>query len=222
MNEVNFLPQSYIRRQAARRRVYRQIVLVAVFFFALVGWWLTLQMQTYQLREQVSLLDGELKMVSADPVRLQQVKAQYDKLSHQVKVQRELVQPISFTQVLATISTVLPAQVSLKELRVEARRPKPLTEKELKDKKNKPADPNAKPPDNLIHIEMEAIAPSEFVSQTVESLSDHPVFSKVKLRYSRETELNGHIASVFQIVMQIDLDADYLPPVDREEVAGVD
>jgi len=226
MNEVNFLPQSYIRKQAKKRRVYRQMILVAVFMVALIGWWVTLQAQTYQLNNQIKLLQGNLDLVKMDPVEKQQLRRQYEELSHQVKVQRELVQSVSFSQIIAVMSRVLPEHVSLRELRIEARRPKPLTLKEWEDQKKKTSssDPNAKPPDNLIIVELEAIAPDDLImSRVVKTISEHPLFDEgtVKLRYSRDTEINNIRASIFQVVMEVNLDIDYKPMESREEMVNV-
>lgn len=218
MNQVNFLPESYVRQQAQRQRAGRQAVLIAAAVLCLVGWWVGQRSQTAMLRQQAEAIEARASAARAQMTELAALEMEHRQLVRQVNLQRELAQPVNHTQVLATMADLLPRSVALLELTMHTRRPAPEpkrtpeeAKKHAETRKGKGKEQKQAEPDR-IEMELLAIAPDNMtVAQVIGVLDGHPLFDDVMLRHSREIEVQGVHGRHFRLLMTVELSRQYRP-----------
>ena len=219
MNTVDFLPPSYVRRQRRKVRTCRQVALVAVVATLLGFWAVALEANQHGQRRLAEQLESAVAAEADRRTVLTRLESTHDSLLRQMAVNRELSQPVSYTQVLATLGSLLPGEVTVTDLRLESVRPAPA----------KPAAKGDPAPvkvlvkqDDFIRVELEALAPDDLsVATFVSELDASPLFSGVKMRSSRSIETRGVFAREFRLTAVVDLDRDF-KWLDREEVARAD
>lgn len=215
MNQVNFLPASYVQRQAQRRRSCRQAVLVAAATLCLIGWWVGQRGQTAMLRQQAEAIEARASAARAQMTELAALEMEHRRLVRQVNLQRELAQPVNHTQVLATMAELLPRSVTLLELSMHTRRPAPeprRTPEEAKKRAEGKKKAERKSEPDRIEMELVAVAPDNMtVAQVIGELDAHPLFDDVMLRHSREIETQGVRGRHFRLLMTVDLSRQYRP-----------
>lgn len=221
MKPVNFLPEQFVRQRAARRRRSQHIVLVAAVAVGLVGWWLTGAAQVEILREQAQTLQDQVEDAHGQLSEVNILRQKRADLIQQVRIQRELAQPIQHAQVLSMLGRAMPPAVGATEMLVLAQRnplkqaPPPGT-KARRAREVKPLEPEK------LKIELTGLSPSdEQVANFMANLAQEPVFSNVKLLYSRPVTVGRLIGREFRLEMEVMLDRDYRPATPTE-VAHVD
>jgi Tfp pilus assembly protein PilN len=209
MNQVNFLPADYVDHQSRQHRVLRQMLLV-VGVVAGVGVWYAVTNQRLAGQEQVAVTLETMTVASRQQAQeIQTLREQQTRLNRLVRLQRQLSVPLTQTQVLATLGQLMPAPLSLQHLAIVARRPAPEPPDAARG--DAPAGPLAAP--NALHVMLAGLSPDDGeVANFVGRLTEHVLFSDVKLMFSRPLEVNGLLGREFQIEMDIPLDRDFAPP----------
>ncbi len=219
MNHVDFLPPSYRRRQRRIARTYRQVALVAVAATLLGFWAVALEANHYGQRKLAEQLESSVQAKADRLTVLARMDRTYAALTRQSEVYRELSQPVSYTQVLGVLATLLPDEVAVTDLLLESVRPTP---RKASDKPDKKAAKTKVKQDDFIRVELEALAPDDLsVATFVSELDANPLFSGVKMRSSRSVETRGVYARQFRLTALVDLDRDF-EWTDRQEVARAD
>ncbi len=196
ITSINFLPPSYVRRQARRRRRVRQFVLAGAMVASLGVWWLGQKGQTVALERYATALEVEASAAVEQRSELVRLREEHKLLINQVKVHRELAQPVRHTQMIGVLGAGLPDSVTVTELDMVT-------------------------PDE-VRIEIEALAPDDLaVATAVAAISDHPLFDGVRMESSRQVERYGVIARKFRLSTTVPLDRVFLEPVPGQEVAHV-
>jgi Tfp pilus assembly protein PilN len=223
MNDINFLPESYVRGEARRRRIYRQVTLVAILGLSLAGWWLTQHGRTEALRSYAEALEADVRTARDQMSEITKLRQEHEQLKHQVQIQRELAQPVSHTQIVAALGELLPASVGLMQVRMVARRPPPtVAQKATASPSKKQSAKTSAPPkaEDALRLELVAVAPDDItVANLVGSLSEHPLFTQVSLRYSRAKEFQGLLGREFHVQLSVPLDRQYEVQSTVEELA---
>lgn len=203
MNEINFIPEQYRRRQQRRRQFGRQFTLIAVAVACLAGWAVFQNRQTAELRRYARTVEAQ---VDAERGRLKQLKtlnSRHDKLMNQVRLQERLAQPLSHTRILSSLSTALPDSIAMTNLAMVTQRPRNGGKKTEKDSVLAIAS-HAAP--MRIRMQFEALAPDDMtVANLVATLSEHPIFSNVSMRRSRTVEHRGRKFRHIRIELDVDL-----------------
>lgn len=235
MNEINFLPQSFLESQNSRQRLFREIailcgmVLIGIALFAgQSGRVMSVRKLTEQKKEELSAAKLRSKEVA-------KLKTQQQELKLKLAVNEGLSMPLNISSILATIADVLPARMALTEIACSADDPKLdltafKTSKNSKVKKKSKSTKFVKAQEQLMQIQLMGISPSDVdVANLVGALSASPIFQNVKMRYSKSTRIDKVSAREFRLEMEVSLDCIYQSPVmtteqdqaDNKEVAHV-
>jgi hypothetical protein len=148
-------------------------------------------------------------------------------LAKQVKIQRELSPPLKTTQAMATIAQLMPLRVALRSLTLVGKRPTPAVAPKESNKKPAAKGRASKKPEKVVpvdpmKIELIGLAPSDGdIAELVGQLSNHPLFTGVKLVFSREATVGDLIAREFRIELEVPLDREYRPAATVAEAGEV-
>lgn len=120
-----------------------------------------------------------------------------------------LAWPIRATEVVDAVASSTPTAVALTALSVTPREEKPAPTGGRK-RESKQAEPPP-PPRTLMVIEIEGIAPDDAaIAALVAGLDANPLFTGVRLDYTRDREADGMHARGFRVTSEIDLSHRYL------------
>jgi Tfp pilus assembly protein PilN len=212
VNQINFLPKSFMVQQARKKRVVREIGLVAVVVMAMGVWLLVSGAKVRDLRDTARDLKSQAESLSRQVGELDRMRADRERLIHQVRIQRELGQPVSHSAVITALSHELPDAVTMTRLSMRTRRPAPSKAAAQKPDDRKRRDAPAPPKESdLIRIEIDGCAPDDVsVANFVGRLSEYPLFTNVKMIQSRATTVGDRVeAREFRIELEVPLDRDY-------------
>ena len=220
MNEINFLPQSFLDAQNRRQRLFREVsILCGMVFIALAllagqaGQVVSIRNLTAQKQEELEAA----KLRSLEVAKLAQQQQAYKLI---LAVNDGLSMPLNPSDMLAVISQMLPQQMALTEIRFSADPPK-LDLSALKQNCMTPTSKTSKKKSKVkyvpkvMKIQMMGLSPSDVdVANLVGSLSASPIFQNVNMRYSKTTQINKATAREFRLEMQMAMECIYqiIPP----------
>lgn len=238
MNSINFLPQSYLDGQRRRRRVVREVFALVMLSGLMGVAYLYVLTQTQMLQQQVLNRQADGKAVREKIAQFQNLQHLQKQLVREVNMQRELRQPLTHTAILATLGQIMPASIGLTDLTLVAHAPVPQkpvapdTKRRTFGSKSgsAPAAPaktsdkdgaKAKQPEIVkikpLKVELVGLAPNDVeIADFMATLSDHDLFTEVKLLYSRSVEAGPIVGREFRIEMQVPFDRDYRPVLEPE------
>ena len=224
MNHVNFLPETFIRKRARRVRVMRQALLVVVVAGGLLAWGVALRGQVTAKSYHAKSLEEQVVSARNMKTAMNRLREDQKQLNHQVKVQRQLSQPVNHTQIIATISQLIPSQIAVTELLMTTTRPEPeqsAPQDSIKSRKRKERETVVqRTAQNYIAIELQALSPDgESVANLVQTFSEHPLFTDVQIRHTRSVQVRRVVAREFRLELKVDLDRRFMDPDDGKEVA---
>ncbi len=211
MNEINFLPLRLIQSQRRQSRMFRELLVVGGVLLCCVVWYGGQQGHNASLEHLVVAKQDELVAAQQRTVEVQRLTAQREDLQYQLQIQQRLTRPITHSTLLAVMTDLLPDSLAITELTLVAQTPvsQPRHQKGQGAKTSRKASP---PKPQLMHVQIEGVSPSDVdVANLVGGLSEHPIFSNVKMRYSRAVKLQHVQARQFRVEMDILLDRRYLP-----------
>lgn len=217
MNDINFLPETVVRHRAAKKRRYSHAVIAAAVAGVLASWWYVEKQTLGSLRELEEHLEQQVGRAQSDLGEAEKLKAERKLLAHQDRIRRELAQPIGHTVVVEMIGAAMPESILMTDLTMVARRAPMLTAAEAKAAKNPtgrggrvPGKPQAV--EEALLVEFSGLAPNDVeIANLVGALSEHTVFTNVKMLYSRSVTTRGVIGREFRMEMLVPLDRDYRP-----------
>ena len=195
MNEINFIPKRYRQRQAQRAALYRQATLIAMMIVCLVGWAAFQQARTADVRAYAQSLETQVESKRAKLEALERLQATHQKLMHQVRVQQRLAQSLAHSKVISLMGKLLPTKVRLRALEMNTRRG---------------SGSGGSPAPQAIKIQFRGTAPDEMtVANLVATLSEHPVFSDVRMRRSSTVRRERQTVREFQLALRVNLQRDF-------------
>jgi Tfp pilus assembly protein PilN len=157
-------------------------------------------------------------------VRLQTAKAE---LGRQVAIYEQLALPLNYSQVVGTLSTLVPESVALTELelrteQIKRRRTVPMSASAGDEGGKAGQTRTVVDHRRIIHLDVRGIAPNDVViANLIGELAASGLFEDVKMAYSRQGEFAQALTREFLVSMQVPLDRDYVakPAESVEEVA---
>jgi len=221
MSQINFLPPSYLRRRKTSQRSRIHAVAMGVLLTLLAGLWVVDANTNAALAGQAEALDLEREVAELQRAEIAQLNAEAAAMRHAASIHEELGQPISHTQVINAMGATLPESVTLTRLSIQTLRPPALTVEQARKAKEGIA-PSKKgkseaPPADRLEVTLEALSPDDVtVANMVASLTEHPLFSKVIIRYSRAVQWDGVHARQFELSMWVTLDRPFQSSQDKE------
>jgi len=226
--DIDFLPQSYHIERARRARRHKQWVMILLVAVSLVAWGVSRQRQSTELTWRAASLESQAYATRQKQSEMSKLKNERKSLSYQIKIQRQLDQPVAVTQAVAALGQLLPDSSGLTRVAVQTYRPPPIPRHDPDEMKSKrksrrkvPVDPNMTR--DYIQLDVYGIAPDDVaVADLVNSMSDHPLFEKVIMYFSRTEERNQIVGRRFHVGAQVPLDRRYLPLKQTAEVTDED
>ncbi len=221
MNEINFLPPSFYRQRKRRRRLYIEAAVIALFA-GLLAFAHVLGGQSLQsLRDYAAETEAVGTAAQQKFKDLAALQHEYRQLTSQLGIHRRVSPPVGFTPVLASISNLMPESIALTELKMDCPRPThpPVELETSKQRSSRTAKSKAAAVKIVekMRIELTGLSPDDArVADFVGKLAQSPLFTDVKLEFSRSTTQDGLVARRFRVSMLIPLDRDYRAPGRRE------
>ncbi len=226
MREINFLPETFVRHRAARKRRYGHVVILAMTVGVLVSWWFAERKSLNFVRAEEMQLQQAVGQAQTELTLVHKLNTEKKLLMHQDRIRRELAQPISHTSVVELLGQAMPNSIAVTEMTVVARRAPLKTAAEAKATRSNAGSRTVRdqPVEEALLIEFSGLAPNDVeIANLVGALSDHAVFANVKMLYSRSVTTRGVIGREFRMEMQVPLDCDYRPRKEvKQEVAHAD
>lgn len=227
MSTINFLPVSYQRQQFRRVRIAVEAGLVLVVAAVLVVVHLFADAGMQEQRDYAAQLRAEGTAIQKQFKELATLQADHRELANQLRVHRQVILPVSFTNLLAAISDLAPQAIALTDLRMETKPPVPAAAQVASGSSSKKG---GKPKSSVapvkssdpLRIEVTGLSPDDGrVADFVGALAESPLFSDVKLLFSRTSEQNGVISRRFRVTMDVRLDRNYVNLAARRVEEGV-
>ncbi len=216
MTNIDFLPETYHQERARRAQAYKRWMVILLVALVLVGWGIGRQRESSELAWRADALEEQARTTLLQQGEMDKLRTEKKALVYQLKIQQQLDQPVAVTQAVAVIGQLMPVSSGLTEVKVRTHRPPPIPKADPDaDKKKRSAKKKEAPqskPDDFLQIDVFGLAPDEIVvAQLMNVMSDHPIFEKVTMHYSRTEEDDGLISSRFHIGAKVPLDRQYLP-----------
>ena len=207
MSQINFLPASYRDRAESARRRPLNFLTIGITAAALTGVWV-LGDRSSVLANRAEVLNHEITMAEnaqqvADDLRMEIVDLQQQRM-----LAREISQPVTTAQVLATLTQVMPTSVKLTSVQVVAHRPEPA-----KPEGATTSNRTAKPDEPAwLEISVMGLAPEQQdIVQLPRALTNHPLFTQVRPRSSGNTRTDRFEARTFHLVLRVELEREFVP-----------
>ena len=215
MNEINFLPQSFLEAQKRKQRLFREVsilggmVLIAIALFAGQAG------QVASIRNLIIQKQDELAAAKIRSLEVAKLTQQQQALKLKLAVNDGLTMPLNPSALLAVISEMLPTQMALTEITFSADAPKldlsslkkDRSAKKVKKSKKKVAHKHVP---KVMKIQMMGLSPSDVdVANLVGALSASPVFQNVKMNYSKTKKIANATAREFRLEMGMAMDCIY-------------
>lgn len=209
MNQINFLPDSYIEQTQLARRRPVNLIAVLLTGIALAGAWM-LGDRSEALATRAEQLRGQVAELESARQEARSIQHQIDDTREHHAIVREINQPVTTAQVIATLAQLAPESIKLTNLQLIAHRADPAPVPTGDDDRD--AAPS-KPKPNWLEVSIMGVAPDQAtVVDLTEALTEHPLFTQVRPRSSGVTTAGPYQAREFLIVTRIDLDRTFVPP----------
>jgi Tfp pilus assembly protein PilN len=232
MNEINFLPQSFLETQNRRLRLFREVVILSGMILISLALFAGQSGRVASVKNLVEQKTEELEAAKLRSQEVARLSSEQQKLKLQLAVHEGLAMPLNPSTILAAISEVLPERMALTEVSISADEPKlDLTSLKSGNKTKTVSKTKVKVTKPVLHfmdIQLMGLSPSDVdVANLVGALSASPIFQNVKMRYSKSTRMNKATAREFRLEMEIPMDCiyeDVTPSTasSQKEVAHVD
>lgn len=225
-NQINFLPPSFMKERARQLRIVRESMLVAIVAALIIVWYVVAQGRVANLESIVASRQADVQAVTREINDMATLGKERDALLHQLKLERELSQPVNLSMVMASIAQAMPSSMAMTDLSMQTPVPQPPTKEKAKSDKGQSKSKNAArvdPPAPVMQVGMVGIAASDLdVADFIGKLTQNPLFSRVQLSYTRAIEVKQkNIAGrEFRIEIEIKLDRLYIAP-SRPQSQGV-
>ncbi|MFI4859735.1 MAG: PilN domain-containing protein [Phycisphaerales bacterium JB063] len=208
MNSINFLPERYVELAERSRRRPMNFLAIGITAIALVGVWV-LSDRSDALASQAMQLETKLHGIEIENDEADKIRRDIAGLHEQQAIHREIGQSVTTAQVLATIAQVAPAAIKLTDLQLVAHRATPAPRAD--------PDPEARPQPKPKHepawleVTLTGVAPEQDdIVALTRALSEHPLFTQVRLRASGNARAQRYEARTFLIELRIDLEREFI------------
>jgi len=224
--DIDFLPNTYHEERARRAQLFKRWMMILLVGLTLVVWGFARQRQSAELAWRADSLETQAKATLIKQSEMDKLRHEKKSLVYQLKIQQQLDQPVAVTQAVAVIGRLLPGSTGLRQIEVRTHRPPPIPladpDQDKKKRKSKPKTKQVQVEDYLA-LDVYGFAPDEIVvAELMNEMSEHPIFEKVIMHFSRTEEHDGLISSRFHIGAKVPLNRKYLPVTQTAEVAHED
>jgi len=226
INQINFLPASYLKERSRQLRIMRESMLIAIVACLIIVWYLVAQRRVSNLEHLVEMKQAEVRNVAMQLEEMAQMDRERAMLTHQLRLEQELSQPVNLSRVVATLAQFMPGSMALTDMSIQTPVPRPPVKEKADDKRNRrseKADIKAAPAP-VMKVSIVGLAASDMeVADFIGRLTEHALFSKVQLAYTRAIQLaDKKVAGrEFRMELEIRLDRLYVTPASERRLEGV-
>lgn len=232
MVNVNFVPDDYAQGNECRRTNYMYIVLFAVVMMALGGSYVAIMIRQRACMANEKLVNERLAKMQEAIKQFEELQTKRREMMKTALTTAELIEPVPRSLVLASLTNNLPLGVSLSDLDLIQKQPKPgsrtvRTSKYEAAQAQKTAQQGSDSengefvnPEKLLetHIEIEGLAPSDLqVAAYIESLGKSTIVDTVALVESKECKVEKSTFRQFKLTAMLKKDV-HLTKEDVEEI----
>lgn len=214
MLNINLVPDDYIKRNETRRANMICLVLFVPVMAVLVALFVTIKVRQRVLVTREKLIDAKMAQAHEEIKQFEQLQAKRNAMWKRALTTAELLEPVSRSVLLASLTNNLPAGVSLLQLSAIQKEPTKsrfqTTSKygRARAKRTAAAGPKQSREKLLrMHIGIEGIAPSDIeVAAYIERLSSSKLLENVTLVESREREAEDTTFRQFKLTAMLKKD----------------
>ncbi len=214
MLNVNLVPDDYVRSNETRRTNMICLVLFVPVMVVLAGLFVNIKVQQRVLVAREKLIDAKMAKAHEAIKQFEQLQANRDAMWKRALTTAELLEPVSRSMLLASLTNNLPAGVSLLQLSaIQKEPPRPRSQMDVaktskyKRTRAKKAAAETEPSREKLlrmHIGIEGIAPSDIeVAAYIERLSNSKLLENVTLVESREREAEDRTFRQFRLTAML-------------------
>lgn len=194
------------------------LVLFVPVVVVLVGLFVTIKLQQRVLMARERLIDARMAQAHESIKQFEQLQAKRDEMWKRAMTTAELLEPVSRSVLLASLTNNLPAGVSLLRLSaIQKELPRPRSQRDVaktskygrrRAQKATAAATQQSPEERLrMYIDIEGIAPSDIeVAAYIERLSSSKLMENVTLVESREREAEDATFRQFRLTAMLKKD----------------
>lgn len=228
MSQINFLPDSFRKQYARKRRRPIELIIIAGTILGLLGTWFSLTGPDQALANELERVESEIASVNQLYDERDALQSQRSELQRRLLIARETYQPITTTQAIARLSELAPEAVRIVSLEIVNERPEPEMPPADEPSGNTQVvgNPAANNPietrePSQMRIAIAGHAPSdEEIVTLIRRLRNDPVFTIVSLRGSRVDQTDTHYVRAFRLDVTIDMDRRFVPTAGHEQGVG--
>jgi len=226
MTDVNFVPDDYIQKRRSSRTNSLYLVLLLIMTMAIGAVFGLIKLRQYAIGVENAKANSELAKAEEAIKQLEQLQVKRRLMMKNALTTMELVEPVSKSVLLASLTNSLPAGVSLTRLKLiqkAARKAVPRTyssKYEAAKAKTSTASQQPVSPEKLLetNIEIEGLAPSDiYLAAYIESLNNSILLNDVALVLSKEKEVNNRIFRRFKLTAKLNRTVH----LTKEDVAAI-
>ena len=226
IDAINFLPPTHQGRHTRRQRLWRHAAMLLLLCACLGGWWMVQREHTQRLRDRADALRMQVEAARPKMQMVSELRREQAELNARLDLWRHLGQPVSHSEVFATLAAALPDTVVLTRLDVQSHRPAPTPAAAASGRRGAtaPANAAAQPAAQRGRLELDfsGIAPDDMtLARLLNHLKRQPLFDEVKLHFSRNMTIHDVNGRQFRIELLVPLDRDYQRLPVKEGVAHV-
>lgn len=219
-DQINFLPEWYIQAQRQRAARRRQIVLIAMMMAGMACLWMLTNRRSHAMEDYLASLKSQITAANGQITEVGKLQEERKRLSRQVRIYRQIAQPITYSQITGTLAEHTPAAISLSELFAHTEIVEEARGSETPHTKGRAKPRTVRYP--VVVVEAQGSAPSNVdIANFVGRLAGSGLFRNVQMINSREGEVGKLSVRRFKVTMQVPLNVVYRQPV-AEEVAHAD
>lgn len=212
MNQINFLPTTFVQQRVRKHRVFREFGWIILTLAVMGGWFYKSRGGLHDQELYAQSIDAQVAAMEDQKTEAVKLQTQQRAMLEQLRMQRGLGLPLDVTAVMGTLAKLMPATMALTDLEITTVRPTPEPVVVRKPGEPAPTKVKVEEPIAPLKVEMVGLAPADTdVADFVGRLSGHPLFTNVKMVFSRATQAASLQAREFRIEMEVPLDCDYKP-----------
>ena len=231
MVNVNFVPDDYAQGNECRRTNFMYIVLFAVMMMALGGSYVAIMIRQRACQASERVVNERLAKMQEAIKQFEELQTKRREMMKTALTTAELIEPVPRSVVLASLTNNLPTGVSLSDLDLIQKPPKPGSHPVVRTSKYEAAQKSAQQdsnsdsdepvnPEKLLetHIEIGGIAPSDLeVASYIERLGQSTLVGTVALVESKELKVEDNTFRQFKLTAMLRKDV-HLSKEDVEQI----
>jgi hypothetical protein len=209
MVNINFVPDDYIQNNESRRTNLMYLILLVVVMTALGGSFITIKIRQHACAAKEELVNSRMAKMHEAIKQFDELQVKKRAMMKTALMTAELLEPVPRSILLASLTNNLPAGVSLINLNLLQKEPKPSNKAASKyqaTQAEKVAAQANLSPEQLLetHMEIEGMAPSDLqVASYIERLSNSSLLDNVALVESKELKIEDSTYRQFKLTAML-------------------